>query len=430
MDFHKYRFTSNVQMVADVLRMTTLNPHIPINSHPIIESPKGTGGGPVRRFAPDTAHPVQFTQYLNKALRAARSSPTQRHTAYVATFNTGVSPIVSYQRIHSHEIPASFHPDNVIYNPITGEIRFINRGLTDREKRTIAQIRRARIEAGDAGTQFPDRDYYQSLIENGICNVDASGSRLSATLPGLGGGGGGGCSGIDKGSSDVMGYFNTHPLFRGVPSKYTLPTRNDRSDGVNDFGTWSRIKPPAGVVIGLDSSLSPINMVARQVASGNTVTRYVSNGVYTRSCDPGSNDPACLNTMQATAGSSGGGHNVMDAVHAIVRACIKQSERIGGGSVTATALGVGKSGTGETERAIQDIIRASSAPSALIGQTMQYLRSLPNNPVNTRAARYFMAILVSIGYIDPNDSTVRRILAADADMSLVAQQQPRRGGRW
>ncbi|KAK8787317.1 hypothetical protein V5799_022909 [Amblyomma americanum] len=371
-------------MVADVLRMTVLNTHIPVNCSPVVESPKGTGGGPVRRFSPDTAHPVQFTQYLNKALRAARSSPSQRHSAYLATFNTGVSPLVSYQLVNSHEIPAEFAPNNVIYNPITGELRFINRGLTDREKRTIAQIKRARMEAGDLGTALPDRAYYQRMVENGICNVDASGSRLSAAAD----------SCFSETTMDVPGYFQTHSLFRGVPSKYVLPTRG-RSIGVSDFETCSRVKPPAGVVIGLDSTLSPINIVARQMATGNTVTRYVSNGVYTRTCEPGSTDPNCLNTTAATAGGTAIAPNVADSVAAIVRACIRESERIGGGSLASTAFGVGKNN--ETELAIHDIIRSSSTPSALIGQTMQHLRSLPDTPVNTRAARYFMAILVNIG---------------------------------
>lgn len=421
-NYHKYRFPSNVQMIADVLRMTVLNTHVPSNNSPIIESPRGTGGGPVRRFAPDTAHPVQFTQYLNRALRAARSSPSQRHTAYLATFNTGVSPLVSYHRITSHEVPAEFSPDNVIYNPITGEIRFINRGLTDKEKRTLAQIKRARMEAGDSTNVLSGREYYQRMLESGICNIDASGSSVAAFDAS-----GGGCS---SGSLDIPGYFQTHPLFRGVPSKYVLPTR-DRSIGVNDPEICSRVKPPPGVVIGLDSSLSSVNIVARQLASGNTVTRYVSNGIYTRSCDPGSTDPGCLNTTAATAGTGGAvvAPHLLDSVAAIVRTCLKQSEHIGGGSLTATALGVNTAGSGkhggdssssDAERAIRDIIRANASPSALITQTMQHLRSLPNTPLNTRAARYFMAILVNIGYLNPYDSAIRRILSSDADISIAA----------
>lgn len=418
-NFHKYKFPSNVQMVADVLRMTVLNTHVPINCSPIVENPKGTGGGPIRRFSPDTAHPLQFTQYLNKALRAARARPSQKHSAYLATFNTGVSPFVSYQLITSHEVPAEFTPSNVIYNPITGEIRFINRGLTDREKRTITQIKRARMEAGDVdNVVLPDRAYYQRMIETGICNVDASGSRLSIAANS--------CL-TETGDLDIPGYFQTHPLFRGVPSKYVLPTRG-RSIGVNDFETCSRVKPPAGVVIGLDSTLSPVNIVARQLASGNTVTRYVSNGVYTRSCDPASTDPSCLNSA-TTSGGSITAPNLMDSVTAIIRACIRQSERIGSGSITATALGVGGT-SNDTELAIQEIIRTSSTPSALVGQTMQHLRSLPNTPINTLAARYFMAILVNIGYLNPNDNAVRRILAADADISIATPPVNRsaRGG--
>lgn len=402
-NYHKYRFPSNVQMVADVLRMTALNTHVPLNCHPVIESTWGTGGGPMKHFSPDTVHPVQFTQLLNKALRSIRSRPTQRHSFYLATFNNGASPIISYQRINAHEIPVEFAPENILYNPITGAVRFISRGLTDGEKRSMAQIKRARLE-GEG--MVPDRAYYQRMMDSGICNVDASGSRLSSVIE---------CSG----AGEVPNYYQTHPLFRNVPDKYSLPTRG-RSVGVNDFETCSRVKPAAGVVIGLDSSLSSLNILNRQVNSGNTVTRYVSNGVYTRSCNAGSTHPGCQSQPPTVAGIP---PQVSDAVTAIVQACIRQSERVGGGGAdTATALGVG---SGETETAIHNIIRTSSTPSSLIGHTMQYLRSMPDNPVNVRAAKYFMAILVNMGYLDPNDTAVRRILARDVDVTVAPPSKRR-----
>lgn len=355
-NYHTYRFTSNVEMIAELLALNTLNTYKPPNNMEIKESPRGCQHV-VKQFIPISPAPVQFTQSLNRALRAARRRPNQKHRFFITTFNSQTTPFLSFTRITQHEIPKDFTSDNIIYNKVTGDVRFVNRGLNDMEKRMVSKRKKT------LQTLYANRQQYERSIEHGICSLDSSAMETPY--------------GINfNAGKQVTIYNKIHPLFRGVPFKDILPTRHaPTTTAVNDYETCIRVKPAHTIHVGMDPRISLA--VSKQAIVDHTYTHYDSSGLVTRT-------KYDLDTPMPMTSQN-------DSMYALLTACFKNSKihDLAGGGITASS------------KAIQSIFDNTPSPPSLIRHTIQYFKNLPKNENNANAFHHFLAVLEHLGHATP-----------------------------